>query len=456
MLNSDEISEIEQWLNEKNVRDVEVLVGDFAGISRGKKLPVAKFVKALGGDDLRLPDSVFGMTIDCDFIGNKYITALEEDVFLEPDLATVGMVPWCKRETAFFICDVRKADGEMLDTSPRRVLQKVLALYEAKGWKPIIAPEFEFTLLARDGDTEAPGILPSPPKGKSGRLIDDKGVMSLDGIDEFGPMFDDVRDYCGAMGLPVDALVQEAGVGQFEFNVAHGDPLRMADYAVQFKRAMKWAAVEHGYNASFMAKPYADDYGNAMHIHQSVVDAETGLNIFADDNDMDTDLFLAHVGGLQKYASAVMAFFAPYENSYLRLGSNLSSPGNTHWGVENRSVGLRVPTGPRAARRIENRLAGSDVNPYLLVAASLLCGYLGMIEGARPSEQVTGSAYNLASNALPQHIHASLDALEQCDAIREHLSDAFVTTFLDVKKAEIRTRANVLSSWDVKHLLTNV
>lgn len=456
MLKPDDISTIEQWLNENKVQDVEVLVGDFAGISRGKKLPLAKFVNSLGGNDLRLPDSIFGMTIDCDFIGNKYITDLEEDVFLEPDFATAGMVPWCDRETAFFICDIKKANGEMLETSPRQVLKRVLALYAEKGWKPVVAPEFEFTLLARGDDAEEPAASPSPPKGKSGRVIDDKGVMSIDGIDEFGPMFDDVRRYCSAMGLPVDALVQEAGVGQFEFNVAHGDPLRMADHAVQFKRAMKWAAVEHGYNASFMAKPYADDFGNAMHIHQSVVDVETGLNIFADENNADTDLFLGYIGGLQKYVAAATLFFAPYENSYLRLGSNLSSPGNTHWGVENRSVGLRVPEGGRAARRIENRLAGSDVNPYLVIAASLLCGYLGMTERARPSEPVTGSAYGLEGNGLPRHIHASLEALENCGALREHLSDAFVTTFLDVKKAEVHARAQVLSSWDSKYLLTNV
>jgi glutamine synthetase len=451
-----EQSEIEQWLNENNVQDVEVLVGDFAGISRGKKMPVAKFVKALGTNELRLPDSIFGMTVDCDFIGNKYITDLEEDVFLDPDFSTAALVPWCERTTASFICDVRKASGERLSMSPRQVLKNVLALYAGEGWKPVIAPEFEFTLLAKDEDLDSAMVSPSPPKGRSGRLTDDKGVMSIDGIDEFGPMFDNVRRYCKSMGLPIDALVQEAGVGQFEFNVAHGDPLRMADHSVQFKRTMKWAAVEHGLHACFMAKPYPDDFGNAMHIHQSVVDIETGLNVFADDDGNDTDLFRSHVAGLQKYASAAMLFFAPYENSYLRLGSSLSSPVNTHWGLENRSVGLRVPEGGRAARRIENRIAGSDTNPYLAIAASLLCGYLGMVEGGKPSDPVTGSAYGLKTNGLPQYIHASLEALENCDALRDALGDAFVSTFLDVKRAEIKARASVLSPWDTKHLLTNI
>ncbi len=456
MPNSDENAKIEKWLNENSVQDVEILVSDFAGISRGKKLPVNKFVQALDSGGLRLPESLFGMTVDCNFIGNKYITDLEEDVFLEPDFATAGLVPWCESVTAFFICDVRKMNGAMLSMAPRQVLKNVLSLYAERGWKPIIAPEFEFTLLARDSDPDNPPASPAPPTGKSGRLIVDKGILSIDGITEFGSLFDDVRNYCTSMGLPTDALVQEAGVGQFEFNVAHGEPLHMADHSFQFKRIMKWAAVQHGLYASFMAKPYPGDFGNAMHIHQSVVDAKTDLNVFADKDGNDTELFGAHIAGLQKYAAAAMLFFAPYSNSYLRLSSKLSSPVNTHWGFENRSVGLRVPTGGGASRRIENRIAGSDSNPYLAIAASLLCGYLGMIEGGKPSEPVTGSAYGLTTNSLPGHIHASLEILENCDPLRDLLGDEFISTYLDVKRAEVKTRSNVLSSWDTKYLLTNV
>ncbi|MCH8861122.1 MAG: glutamine synthetase [Proteobacteria bacterium] len=451
-----ENTEIEQWLNENNVQNVEVLVSDLAGIGRGKVMPAEKFIKAHGTRGLRVPDSLFSMTVDCEFITNEYITAVEEDVHLVPDFATAGLVPWLESVTAFFICDVRKEDGTALGLSPRQVLKNILSLYAEKGWEPIVAPEFEFTLLARDTDAEGAAASPAPPRGKSGRLIVDRGVLSIDGITEFGPLFDDVRRYCNSMGLPVDALVQEAGVGQFEFNVAHGEPLRMADVAFQFKRIMKWAAVQHGLYASFMAKPYPGDFGNAMHIHQSVVDAETKLNIFADEDGNDTGLFTAHVAGLQKYAAAAMPFFAPYSNSYLRLSGHLSSPVNTHWGMENRSVGLRVPAGGGASRRIENRIAGSDTNPYLAIAASLLCGYLGMVEGLKPTPPVTGSAYDLTTNGLPQHIHASLEALERCDPLREFLGEGFVTTFLDVKKAEIKARSNVLSPWDTKFLLTNV
>ena len=140
-----------------------------------------------------------------------------------------------------------------------------------------------------------------------------------------------------------------------------------------------------------------------MHLHQSVISTTDGKNVFAEDNGNDTELFHAHIAGLQEYIPALMPMLAPYANSYLRVGSNMSSPANLHWGRENRSVGLRVPSGSRAGRRIENRIAGADVNPYLAIAASLLAGYLGMVEGLKPSEPLTESAYELDTLRLPAH-----------------------------------------------------
>jgi len=450
-----EYQRIEKWLSKNKVQDVEIIVSDFAGISRGKKLPVKKFVKALAAKDLKLADSLFGMTVDCDFIVNEFITYLEVDTYLEPDFDTAGLVPWCETPTACFICDVYRANGDPLDFSPRQVLKNVLSLYEKKGWRAVVAPEFEFTLLAKGNEDDAIPS-PSPPKGKSGRRTVDRGVLSIDGITEFGPLFKDVQLYCKALGLPMDALIQEAGVGQFEFNITHGDPLRIADHSAQFKRIMKWAAVKHGFLASFMAKPYPGDFGNAMHLHQSVLNVKTNKNIFADGKGKDTELFHGYIAGLQKYIPAAILFFAPYENSYLRLNTHLSCPVNTHWGVENRSVGFRVPESKGDARRVENRMAGSDTNPYLVMAVSLLCGYLGMTEKLKPSKPVTGSAYGLETNPLPRNIYASIEALEKCDALWKHLGKPFVTTFLDVKKAEIESRSKVLSPWDKKYLLTNV
>ncbi len=453
MVDNSQIAEIEKWLDENNIMDVEVMVSDFAGISRGKATPRGKFIEGLKSGGLRVPDSLFALTINCDFIGNDYITDLEEDLYLVPDFDTLRVVPWHKTQTACVICDVYKENGEPANNSPRQVLRKVISLYQARGWRPVVAPEFEFFLLARQEQVENP---PMPPRGRSGKVSLDKGVLSLDALDEFSSLFDDVYNYCDIMGVQVDTLTHEAGPAQFEVNVFHGDPLSVADQSFYFKRLMKQVAIRHGHFASFMAQPYPDDYGSAMHIHQSVLSLADGSNIFADEQAKDTRLFHAHIAGLQKYIPDLMPLLAPYANSYRRIGSGMSSPANLHWGRENRSVGLRVPSGGRAARRIENRIAGADVNPYLAIAGSLLAGYLGMIENLSPSAPLTESAYELESLRLPYHFLSGLNNFENSVVLKEILDEEFITTYVDVKNEEYLANYSVLSPWEIRYLLMNV
>ena len=193
-----------------------------------------------------------------------------------------------------------------------------------------------------------------------------------------------------------------------EINFDYGGALRLADHAFIFKRTVREAGLRHKVYATFMAKPMQNEPGSSMHVHQSVVDAETGRNLFAGKDGEDTELFRAHIAGLQKYLPAVMPLLAPNVNSYRRLTPFSDAPINTHWGYDNRTVGLRVPQSEPGARRVENRLAGADANPYLAIAASLACGYLGMTEGLEPRAPVEGSAYRLA-HTLPRTLHAALD-----------------------------------------------
>lgn len=454
MLEDKKIVQFEKWLDHNNIEDVEIMVSDFAGISRGKMVPKDKFIEGLRKDGLRMPENLFSLTIDCDFIGNDFITDVEEDLYLIPDINTLTMVPWNITPTACVVCDLVKDDGSPTNISPRQVLINVLKLYKDKGWKAKVAPEFEFFLLANQADNE---LAPCPPTGRSGKQLWDKGLYSMDGTDDFSELFEDVYQYCEIMNIPIDTLTQEAGPAQFEINMHHNDPLKVADQAFYFKRLIKQAAIRRGVFVSFMAKPYPDEFGSAMHIHQSVLAASDGKSIFADKNSKDTALFLSHIAGLQKYIPALMPIFAPYANSYLRFGSSLSSPANLHWGLENRSVGLRVPAGDsRSARRVENRIAGSDVNPYLVIAASLLAGYLGMIENLKPSKPLTASAYDLESFKLPEHFLTSLNNFTKSKLIKKMLSEEFVTTFADVKKKEYLANFGVLSPWEIRYLLMNV
>lgn len=447
------ILELNAWLKSQNIDDVECMVSDIAGVARGKAMPRRKFIEGLRTKQLRMPESVFGMTIDGDYAMNDHIQETERDIILKPDLTTLCTTPWQPEPTAAVICDAVHEDGSPVSLSPRHVLQRVLDLYAEEGWEPIIAPEFEFYLLEKQKDVTAD---PKPPVGISGRRDTGGAPYSIDSLDEFAPYFDEVYDSCEAQRINVDTLIHEAGKAQFEFNVFHDKAMLVADQSFLFKRILRQVAIRHNMFATFMACPYPDSFGSAMHIHQSVQSMETGQNIFVTEDGENSDLFLSHIAGLQKYLPQCMPLIAPFVNSYRRFALNLSAPTNTHWGRENRSVGLRVPGGPNESRRVENRVAGSDCNPYLAIAASLACGYMGMKEGLTPSPEFDGSAYEARGRALPRHFLEGLNNMRGSNAVKDVLGHAFVDTFLDAKEMEYDSYGAVINPWDTKHLMLSV
>ncbi|MCJ9430278.1 glutamine synthetase family protein [Kordiimonas marina] len=453
MYDAKRIEELDTWLKEKNIDDIECMVADLAGIARGKSMPRVKFIEGLKTRGLRMPETVFGMTIHGDYAINEYLQEIDRDVILMPDLDTVCTTPWQPEPTAAVICDSELEGGEPVEFAPRQILKRVLALYEAEGWQPIVAPEFEFYLIDRQDNVEAN---PIAPVGQSGRRDIGSAPYSIDSLDEFAPYFDEVYDSCEAQNINVDTLIHEAGPAQFEFNVIHGPALNVADQSFLFKRIIRQVAIRHNMFATFMASPYSDNFGSAMHIHQSVCDMKTGENIFANEDGSDSDLFMSHIAGLQKYMHHAIPLIAPYPNSYRRFSSGMSSPTNTHWGRENRSVGLRLPAGPKAARRVENRIAGSDVNPYFALATSLACGYLGMKEGLKPSPEFKGSAYEARSRALPGHFLDGIQKMRNCEPLIEVLGQGFVETYLMVKEMEYENYSSVLNPWEKKYLMLSV
>jgi glutamine synthetase len=197
-----------------------------------------------------------------------------------------------------------------------------------------------------------------------------------------------------------------------EINFRHGDALDLADQILVFKRTMREAALKHNVAATFMAKPMTGEPGSAMHLHQSVVDIATGKNIFSNEDGSMSELFLHHIGGLQKFIPEALPLFAPNVNSFRRFLPDTSAPVNVEWGEENRTVGLRVPDAGPQNRRVENRLPGADANPYLAIAASLLCGYIGMVEGIEPSAPVQGRGYERRNLRLPLTIEDALERME--------------------------------------------
>ncbi|HVK54781.1 MAG TPA: glutamine synthetase family protein [Burkholderiales bacterium] len=446
-------SDMERWLDEKRVTEIECLVPDLTGVARGKILPREKFTEDRG---MRLPEAVLGMTVTGEAPEhddyNHVISLIDRDMVLRPDPATVRLVPWATDPTAQVIHDCFTANGEVIDFAPRSVLRRIIQLYSEKGWAPIVAPELEFYLIARNDDPDLPL---KPPVGRSGRSETSRQHYSIDAVNEFDPLFEDIYDYCAAMDLEVDTLIHEMGAGQMEINFMHSEPLGIADKVFFFKRTLREAAMRHNMYATFMAKPMANEPGSAMHIHQSVVSTDTKRNLFSNPDGSASKLFYYYIGGLQKYLPAAMALLAPYVNSYRRIVRGSAAPINLQWGRDNRTVGIRVPLSDPESRRVENRVVGADANPYVALAATLACGYLGMTEQLEPTPEQTGSAYH-DDYELPRSLSEALRDLQETPALHKVLGEKFIAVYSAVKELEYAEFMKVISPWEREHLLLHV
>ncbi|MHB8247491.1 MAG: glutamine synthetase family protein [Acidithiobacillus sp.] len=439
------------WFAEHGITEVECLVPDITGIPRGKIMPAQKY---LNGGQPRLPECIFTQTVTGEYPEDEETGSDPAiiDMRLAPDANTLRLVPWAREATAQVIHDCQYMNGKMVPIAPRQVLRRVLELYESQGWRPVLAPELEFFLVARNTDPDYPL---ASPVGRSGRQESGRQSYSIDAVNEFDPLFEEMYDFCEVQKLDIDTLIHEEGAGQVEINFLHGDPLHLADQVFLFKRTVREVALRHDIYATFMAKPIGSEPGSSMHLHQNVVDLGTGCNLFATADGQANPIFLSFIAGLQKYLPAVMPIFAPNVNSYRRLTRHSNAPINLQWGYDNRTCGLRLPHAEVESVRVENRVPGADANPYLAFAASLACGYLGMIENLQPTPPYRGSAHELPYT-LPRELSHALELMEESKPVRDLLGDRFVQVFIAVKKLEYETYLQVISSWEREHLLLNV
>jgi len=436
-----------EFLREHNIHEVECVIADMTGIARGKILPKDLF---LAGEHMRLPKSVLLNTVHGDQPNNTpYVGATDPDMVCVPDEATLRVVPWATERVALVIHDCRQFDGHLIELAPRSVLRRVLARYSGRGWTPVVAPEMEFYLVARNTNPHEPL---SPPTGRSGFTEQGRQSYSIDAVNDFDPFFLELTAFCKQHELGVETLIHEAGAGQMEINFTHGNALELADRVFLFKRAVRETALRHGIFATFMAKPMETEPGSAMHVHQSVVDRVTGANIFSNPDGSESELFHRFIGGLEKYVPPATLLFAPHVNSFRRLSRFESAPTNVHWGYDNRTCGIRIPNSDPANRRVENRVPGVDVNPYLAMAATLACGWLGMVEGLPPSAPTSESAEHVHGQ-LPRNLEDAIFQLRGCPALAEMLGPLFVEAYCEVKELEFATFSRVISSWEREHLM---
>lgn len=444
--------DLNQWFEEHRVTEVECLVPDLTGIPRGKIMPAEKYLR---GGPPRLPESIFIQSVTGEYPDDPEDTLTDPaiiDIKLMADIDTIRLVPWAHEPTAQIVHDCEYANGKPVEIAPRQVLRRVLALYAERGWRPILAPELEFYLVGRNTDPDYPLV---PPVGRSGRQETGRQSYSIDAVNEFDPLFEEMYDFCEIQELDLDTLIHEEGAAQVEINFLHGNPLELADQVFLFKRTVREVALRHDIYATFMAKPMDAEPGSAMHVHMSVLDTETGRNVFAGEGGHASPLFRSFIGGLQKYIPSVMPVFAPNVNSYRRLTRFSNAPINLQWGYDNRTCGLRVPFAEADAMRVENRVPGADANPYLAFAASLACGYLGMIENLSVTAPFRGSAYS-QPYSLPRELSHALDVMERSEPINELLGSKMVEAYVAVKRLEYETYLRVISSWEREHLLLNV
>lgn len=433
------------FINSNKIKEVECVFPTVNATLRGKVMRAKDFAE---GKELRIARAVILQTINGEYCDDEIIGAIDNDTILTPDYATIKQLPWAPAR-AWVLHDCMNFDGTPSAHAPRNVLKNVLAQYDKLGLKPVVAPEIEFYLFKRDGN-EANAF--TYPTMRGGSIEQERQMAySLNSTAELAPFWNALQAAYDTLGIRTDTWLHEMAPNQFELNLLHGDALKLADDVILFKHTMREIAAQHGLSAVFMAKPQADFDGSSMHIHQSIVD-KSGANIFSDKKGEATPDFYAYIAGLQNYMADLMPLIAPYVNSWRRYARHTQAPFNMQWGHDNRTIGLRVPHSNAAARRVENRFAGSDANPYLAIAVSLACGLRGMQEKLKPRPPVDNEdGYNYPRE-IAMGLESALMQLSQSKHARAMFGDAFIDAFLNVKEIELAHFMHEVSSWDRRYL----
>lgn len=360
---------------------IELMLCDLNGILRGKWLPGSSIDKLINGE-VRLPQStcapnILGEEVKASGLG---IVIGDPDGVLVPVAGTLKPICWSEGNHAQVLVQMSGLDGAQLGLNPREILQNVLLRFLDKGLQPVIATELEFYMFERRDKNDLP---PQKPNYSPGTQNYDLETMA-----DYQHVLDEIIEASKRQELPTDTLIAEYGAGQYEINFHHtSDVLFAADIAVEFKRIVRAIARKHGLDASFMAKPYRDMPGNGMHVHASLLNAQ-GQNIFSGhknqpNDDQPHERLKQAVAGLLTTMADMQAVFAPHANSYRRFQMGSFAPSSPSWAIDNRAVGVRLPEISGKGARLEHRICGADVNPYLAVAA-ILGGMLKGLE-AKPS-----------------------------------------------------------------------
>ncbi|KGS16208.1 Glutamine synthetase [Pseudomonas coronafaciens pv. zizaniae] len=432
------------------IDEVECVTPDLNGVPRGKVMTAEGFVQ---GRRLQLARGVLLQCIMGGYPPERFYGSDDGDLALVSDLQQIHRLPWSDQPRALAICDAVDLSGEPCMLSTRNQLKAVVARYAGQGLAPVVATELEFFVFAPNPDPHQPFM---PPVGLDGRREAGHSAFSISSNNGLRPFFAEVYACMAALGLPRDTVMHEMGVSQFEINLWHGDPLTLADQTFLFKHLLKEVALKHGLMVVCMAKPLANTAGSSMHIHQSVVEIASGLNVFSNADGEATATFRHFIGGQQACMADFTALFAPNVNAYQRLFHPYASPNNACWSHDNRAAGLRIPASAAAARRVENRLPGADANPYLAIAASLAAGLYGVEQGLEPTAAMQGEIEVPEELSLPCTLHAALERLKSSELAKELFGHEFIEGYVASKAMELSSFFDEITPWERRVLAAQV
>ncbi len=457
LLSADQAREFLQ--RHPDIDSIDLLISDLNGVMRGKRIPRGNLDKVCQVG-VNLPASVFaldinGHTVEATGLG---LASGDSDRVCRPLAGTLMPTPWLRGgRQAQLLMTMVEPDDTPFFADPRQVLSRQLArLREQRGLTPVAAVEMEFYLLDRERTRE--GLIQPPRSPRSGERATQSQLYSIGELDEYADFLEDVQRTAQCQDLPLDTTLKECAPGQFEITLSHcDDVLRACDSAVLLKRLIKGVAPNHGFEATFMAKPYGLEAGNGTHVHLSMLD-DDGRNVFADAGGDPLGSVTLHqaIAGILELMPASMAICAPNLNSFRRFQPGLYVPMTPTWGFDNRSVALRIPSGSNDARRIEHRVAGADVNPYLLLAVLLASLEHGIGRQLVPPAPVEGNAYAQFEPTLTNSWHQALDLLEANAPLKGALGSEFIHVFVANRRGE-RTHAMQAVSqleyaWYLRHV----
>ena len=437
-----------------DVQFVDLLIADMNGVVRGKRIERNSLAKVYE-KGINLPASLFaldinGSTVESTGLG---LDIGDADRVCLPIANTLSYEPWQKRPTAQLLMTMHELDGRPFFADPREVLRQVIDRFDELGLTVCAAFELEFYLI----DQENINGRPQPPRSPiSGKRPHSTQVYLIDDLDEYIDCLQDILEGAKVQGIPADAIVKESAPAQFEVNLHHvADPLKACDYAVLLKRLIKNIAYDHEMDTTFMAKPYPGQAGNGLHVHISLLDRD-GNNIFASEDPQQNAALRHAIGGVLETLPASMAFLCPNVNSYRRFGAQFYVPNAPSWGLDNRTVALRVPTGSAEAIRLEHRVAGADANPYLLMAAVLAGVHHGLTQRIEPGEPIEGNSYEQLEPSLPNNLRDALRALDDSEILARYISPDYIDIFVACKESELEEFEHSISDLEYNWYLHTV